>query len=233
MRVKFLVLILTFAPFAAMYAEEPRWHLGLGFSPDFCFRSVHNTGKDTQQERVKVGYTLGMWARHDFNDLLQMEFGLQYSSKGYTYNVVNPGFRSQTDPGSSPLSLPLGFYARRRFEYLDIPLKMNVTVAKLEKQSLHFTGGVAMNILLKEKNTGYQRFNAIGDIVEMSDIDNHTKSFNLTAFMGLGLDIRLKEKIHLQVDPLFRYGMVPVYKNDPAHTRLWSFGVNSTLYFRL
>lgn len=216
-----------------------RWEIGLGLSPDYCFRSIHNTSKSagavhdfndrSRSEEKRYGYTAGFWARYEHSDVLQFESGLQYSNKGYLYHITN-----MFDPSIPSIG---GNYVRHRFLYLDIPLKVNLTVAKLENQSFHFTGGIATNILLEQKNVNFYK-NSRGGTLDgkynaVYDASSLCRPINFTVFAGVGLDFTLSEKVHLQVDPLFRYGLVPVYKSDPIRTRLWSFGINTIMYIRL
>lgn len=198
-------------------------YVGAVFSPDVCYRKL--VLKDTisqipriifdyrnENEVIKFGYTAGINFGMNFNKHFGLELGVHHSSKGW-----------QQISTFSTFSFIINDL------YLDLPLKANFTFGKKQIKFLVSTGA-AVNIFLKETQTTVD--NSTGERRTNPSIYKNEK-YNISPFIGLGIDKTIHDKIHVKIEPIFRYGVLQIVKDKPITGYLYNVGCNIGMYFAL
>jgi hypothetical protein len=223
--------------------DARKWFLGCSFSPDLCYRKLSNGSGDptidgiiaarNKSEHLKLGFTTGLNVKYQFNEVVSFETGLMYSNKGYKLRTDNIIFGDQVDPGHTP-SAGGQFRVRYNYKYLDLPLKINIAFAREETYSFYFTAGVVVNVFLEQKNVStFTSPNQPKQVTSSGgELFQTNNSLNISPFIGPGVRFGLGKRLHMQVEPLFRYGLLPLY-NAPIKGYLWNWGLNTVLYYAL
>jgi hypothetical protein len=229
---------------ATSQAQDARkWFLGYSFSSDLCYRRLSNGSGDpaidgmiaarNKSEHLKMGFTTGLNVKYQFNDVISVETGLMYSNKGYKSRTDNIIFGDQVDPGQTPSSGGQ-FRVRYNYKYLDLPLKINIVFAREETYSFYLTAGAVVNVFLEQKNVStFTSPNHPKQVtISGGELFRTNNSLNISPFIGPGIRFGLGKRLHMQVEPLFRYGVLPLY-DAPIKGYLWNWGLNTVLYYAL
>ena len=230
---------LSLAVGTTAFAQDKSWWIGPAFSPDMCSRILQadaevakniKASRD-QNEHLKLGYTTGIMVRKNLGYISSMETGLLYSNKGFSA-VMPVIFGDQIDPmnginGTSTASV------QYHFKYVDLPVKINYLMVRLQHMDMFMATGVNVNCLVEQKTVMHVFRDPQPDETYTSYSTESWQRLNISPMLGMGVDIRLRESLHLQIEPLMRYGVLPVDENGLIRTRLWTFGINSILYFKL
>jgi len=217
--------------------NENRWSLGISFSPDLCYRSLTNSsGDDTYQiilqdrnssEFHKIGMTGGLNIKYSLSKKISFESGILYSNKGYS-SQGKFLFGDQIDPVTGVRSLGVITY---HYKYVDIPFKVNFVLTDLEKIHFYLTGGLVGNIFLKGKMEYYYT-DRDGTKHTEAILDYQSRKFNISPFIGIGIQLRKHKRTSIQIEPLYRRQLFSTH-NAPIHEYLWNFGVNAVVYYKL
>lgn len=217
--------------------------LGINFSPDYCFRSVNyqdgyrQAASFTNKQIPKFGFTSGINLKYNFSKHFGIQFGLQYSSKGYAFDLSDLTFGDMIDPRFGFIyqtqTLFEGTPAKfvYNYNYLDIPLIVEFIFVK---NKIHFiTGiGITTNILLSTSETAVSK-NINGDSKCYTfDMIGDYNALNISPTISAGVEYRLCNKINLRAAPTFQYGLIELI-DSPIHTHLWNAGFNISCFYRL
>jgi hypothetical protein len=229
--------------------EFKRLLFGVNISPDYCYRTLQNNdGSSTsskiielrnKNEGAKFGYTAGLNICYNISKHLGIEFGLQYSSKGYVNSNKNSDlvFGDQIAPRNGIVYSNTGVIVLTtskltyNHNYFDLPIRAILSFGHKRFQFITSLG-VTTNILLtatqtnisentngsKQRNTNDQRFNF--------------KILNISPLISAGIDYRLNNKINFRIEPTLRYGILKII-DTPVTAYLWTTGVNMTCYYKL
>jgi hypothetical protein len=231
--------------------DPAKFSIGFNFSPDFCYRSLHNKeggeGGDAviksrnSIEIEKFGYTTGLNINYTHSKRILFETGIQYSNKGYkTKNVaLDPG--SPTPDPAMPVRAQ-GIYS---YQYIGIPLRakfifgrgpiiMPIKKRKLgsDKFYMFLSAGFMTNFLV---NTRQVIIFEYADGRKTENKTASTKDFNkidISILAGMGSGYNISKKILLTWDPTFRFGLITP-KDSPIRERLWNIGVNFGIHYSL
>jgi hypothetical protein len=243
MKIRFLLICFTLHA-SLIFGQYGKWSLGFSFSPDICYRTLG--GPDSlenlirqrdQDEHMKIGYTTGLNLKHTVNSAISLESGILYSNKGYMYRPDEPlvfGSQINPAPGTTPTYSPVFVGIKYHFKYIDIPLKISFRMMRRERVSIYVTTGMVCNVLMEQKSSS---------IYILEDGKRHVNAYygnpryagsriNISPFIGQGLELSIRERITLQVELLFRYGIIPIY-DSPIRGYLWNCGLNGVLYYRI
>jgi hypothetical protein len=238
---KKLFILIAAIPFLAN-AQEPKKgkankniSIGFSFSPDYNFRTLRNNDGSSSSEMVidqrnnlekgKFSFTTGVNLNVRVSGKLEFQTGLLYSNKGYRTPKRATDFQS-------PLpDEPTHIKSDRRFNYLDIPLKLNF-VSGGNKIRFIAGAGIAANIFLDESDI-VTLFYASGNEKEMDQSSGFDyNKFNLSSLLSAGIEFKLKKNLFFRVEPTFRYGLLKII-DQPVTAHLWNFGVGLGVYGRL
>ena len=222
----FSLLFLSLRGFSQADTKDSKFQLGLIFSPNMCGISTNVPNNNLVP---KFGYSGGINICYTINSVFGFEFGLQYANKGYRIkeeDIPAPFFGGNTQD-------VVKVRAADNYNYLDIPLKLNIMAGK---NRLRFIGsvGVITGIFLlasQERKTTYSD----GSVKSTRIVSSNYLSYNpigLSPTVSAGIDYKISAALHLRIEPAFRYGLIkPESTNYRAN--LWSAGINIGAYFTL
>ncbi|HQW12809.1 MAG TPA: outer membrane beta-barrel protein [Saprospiraceae bacterium] len=202
-------------------------------SVDYNYRSLKNTSGETAYDAVikmrdareedRTGFTVGLNLGYNVNSSFGFETGLLFSQKGY--NTGDIAF----DFGSDSLKYPEKYHVSHVFNYLDVPLRMNVFFGK---GKLRFLGslGVIGNFMVGQKQLLTNVYhNGATEEVDQSDAYSY-KKIGFTPTASIGIDLRIKKYYYFRLEPVIRYGVTAINSGEVAD-RLWNAGVRASVYY--
>lgn len=209
--------------------------IGINFSPDYCFRTLTNGlgpfGDSiikfrNNYEIPKFGYTFGLNLSYKINNHFYFETGLQYSNKGYQTKLYHVDWVTQ-----QPERLPDKMQFFYNDIYLDIPAIVNYVLINKRFQWL-IGFGITANLFIREtQNTTYEYLD--GTIDKFFQVNQSPfGSIALSAVVSTGLSYKINEKMKIQMEPTFRYGL-PGMTTSPISASLWSAGLNISYFYKI
>lgn len=254
MRTLTLFVILTllrhssFAQGELLENESPDIHriqLGISASPDICFRTLKINNENeisalslndrNKNERPIFGYSSGLALCYNIDRHWGIETGLRYSNQGFVYVMSDLTFGDQIDPVYGLMhptqeTITEVIY-RDNFHDVDLPVRVVFTAGR---NKLRFVSslGVNTNVFINATRTMVVK-HANGSTDRSSQphpINYDVVNFSPTA--SIGMDWRMSDKMHLRVEPTFRYGLLKI-SNTPIAIYLWNSGMNVTCYYSL
>ncbi len=224
--------------FAQDTLRKRKFYIGAFASPDYSYRKLFNSdpgiGNFIKSERdsteiPKIAYTFGLDFLYKINKWIALSFGVQYSLKGYqTKNqtlVFGPPPRRG---GATILVTPTNDHLTYNYNYIDIPLRVDIYLSK-DKVAPFITTGIATNVFLYSKNISYLTY---ADGHRTSTSSSSTDNFSIINpqfQLGAGVDIALK-KSRLRILPIARVSVLSM-NSDPIKEYLWSAGLGISYLF--
>lgn len=227
---QFLTSLLIFSStiiFGQNAKQATKISMGYRFSPDYSFRTLKNSGGNSSTdlvinsrneiEKAKFGYTTSFNINFNFSDFLSFETGIEYSNKGYKTKEQNLIYfpPSASDPNKATI--------KYSYQYVGIPLQAKIVFGKSKARFISSAGfitnfliGVKQSIKLEYPDGKTEKRN-----------QSSTSGFNkidISPIVGIGVDYKLKDKIHVSVEPTFRFGLIET-KDAPVKEKLWSAGL--------
>ncbi len=226
----FLILLLSFLSintFGQNAKNATKISIGYSFSPEYSFRTLKNSGSNNYTdlvinsrndiEKAKFGYTTGLNINFHFSEMFRFETGFQYSNKGYKTKEQDLVY-FQNIP-SDPNKVTMKY----SYQYIGIPLQAKFAFGKSKTRFIS-SAGIVTNFLINVKNS-IKLVYPDGKTEIKSEFS--TSGFNkidISPIVSIGVDYKLKDKIHLSVEPTFRFGLIET-KDAPVKEKLWSAGL--------
>ncbi len=168
---------------------------------------------------LKIGIRLTHW--------LAIESGALVTYQWYEFKTTQPTPGLTYTPSSTPTD---SFISKEvnKYVYFNIPLALNFTMGKHRVKGI-ISLGTTFDFLVSQKisyvytyNTGGTRAGVINDHY------NNFNTFNLSPFLGVGIDCYLTKAVVLRIMP---YGQIQALKNidEPVSEYLYSGGINVSL----
>lgn len=223
--------LFSLSGFSQSSSEQPfkRFYLGVGGSADVCFRTLkingisnavfeENVRYRNDNEIPKIAYSAGAQLGYMLKKRWGLELGIQYANLGYETKWKD--ISSSTNPSEYKK-------IRYNFHYILVPLKANVF---LGERKLRFVAGagLAAGFFLYERHTFL--YTNLGD--SKSNMNYIYNPFNLFVVANVGADLKLNERLHLRVEPYYRYGLLEIL-NSRISAHLWNAGFNIALNMEL
>ena len=211
----------VFEEIAIEYLElkEGRSNLSIGFSfaPEYAYRTTKTTdvvGKSllpaSEDETAKFGFTAGLSLDYRITNWLSFETGMLFSNKGYALNKNE-----------------IKSYS---IYYLEVPLMSKFYFAEWQGIRYYASGGVVPAFYLSSKIKSANK-----DLNNTSIYPAGSTKFNKLNFagaLGLGAQYEFNTHLFLNVEAAYKHAFSPM--DDLALQRkLYSFGLDFTLYYRL
>jgi hypothetical protein len=235
----FPLLLITSTSFAqdiqspAPKTSQKKIQIGVNVSPDYCYRTLGNpSGGDTAAaiigrrngfETSRIGYTAGVSLQYRINDLISLEGGVQFSSKGYEIDNIRVTDYNNPQGGDEAKLI-------YEYQYIDIPLKANFFIGK---KRLRFIGstGIAANIFIADKSTlKYTKVDKPDESVPR--LSGAPNMLSLSSLVSAGIDYKINDWMNVRIEPVFRYGLIKMY-DAPIGQHLYSAGLNVGWYVAL
>jgi hypothetical protein len=114
----------------------------------------------------------------------------------------------------------------QNFSYLEVPVMVKYKAID-RKMDVNFIGGISYNMLVG--NSAFSYVNGEKFVIGKTDNMNPT---NFSSSFGLGLEYFLWEKISLNIEPTFRYYLLPLGETTGTSSHPYSFGFFSGLSYK-
>ncbi len=181
-----------------------------------------------QREKIGFGFDVGAKVGLRVTSFLSIETGIHYARKTYTEKAKNLRFGSQWN-GNGFDSVDNGYYIKTTdvYHYIDLPIGLNFNFGKKKIKGLVNTG-VNFNFLVKKN---HQIKSNIPGVTNRNSADRFPfEQFNLSPFLGIGLEYEISNLMSLRIMPT---AQIQALKNidTPITERLWSAGINTCLLF--
>jgi Outer membrane protein beta-barrel domain len=216
--------------------QSKKLRLGVNFAPEYSYRSLSVNKKDApiefivpirnDNEKAIIGFSLGANASYQLNNLLNIEFGINYSAKGYKINAQALTFEDQL--GTSGFGQITG---SSKFHYIEIPIKLGFTFGEKKTQFIAAVG-ITTGFLLSNKNNLSIKY-PDGNIENFTNNGGITyRKLNINPTIAVGLNHNINSKSNIKIEPTFKYGIIAI-ADAPIKERLWSIGINIGYYISL
>lgn len=233
--------IFVYAQDSTKTKKASRFFIGVNFSPDYCFRTLKNTDgsaistmiydNDNKIQTAKFGFSSGINACYIITKHISVDLGVQYSNKGYQTAENTLIFGPPPRRGFINTTLPTSGKIIYRYNYLDIPLKVNFVFGK-KKLRLISSIGLTTNIFVSETNSFVGKYSNGSSFKNSStSTSGHTK-VNLSPTISCGIDYKINERMFFRIEPTFRYGILNTV-DAPIAEYIWNTGLNVSYYFGL
>lgn len=215
-------------------AEDRPWQLGFSVSPDLGYRHLTNQsgGSNTNviissrrnSETPAFGYSSGLHLRYTANARLFLEAGLQFSNNGYRMKELSIISATYQTIGKADV--------RIRHQRLDIPLRL--VFHPVEDSRFTLGAGLLYNIPVEVKVITELRYTDGSSETLISGGEQYGDGKNgLSALFSAGYLLPLSKQWMLSGELMHRAGLMNISPGKPIGTRLWNFGLNLGLYYRL
>jgi len=234
-------------PVSTATVEVKKLQIGVNISPDYCDRILINSSGNedlastielfNDMETGKFSFTSGLNLNYKVNRKFGLETGIQYSNKGFAFRMDDLFFGDQIDPrygfvyDSISGPIPSSIKYRYSFHYIDIPIKVFVTLG--EKRLKFVTGiGITTNILLKATQTYISEFENGDKERDTRKQPNDPNPINFSGTASAGVAYNLSNALEMRIEPTFRYGLLKLFDSEIA-SHLWNGGLNISCYYTL
>lgn len=224
--------------------------IGVSISPDYCFRRLSSNWTDDKlldernsNESPKIGYTLGLTFNYMISNRFGIGSGLLLSNKGYQSEVsdfnygdmldIRSGFIYNTNYSSNLQSASFIY----NDYYFDLPTNIVFFFGEGNLR-LIVNLGLTTNILMKTKTTRILSYTD-GTVDKSSSYNSDKFFYNFSTMLSLGLEVKIKNKNFIRIEPGFRYGILKnkdhFFNNRDYYVgeNLWNVGLNISYYFGL
>jgi hypothetical protein len=215
----YLLTLIPFGSFGQGKADFNKFQIGLNVSPDYCYISIVGPN-----EIPKGGFTAGLNAAYNFKDDFGIEWGLQYSNKGFQTKIMNV---TLIDPDPSAPSQVQFIY---NLDFIDIPLKANFYISKKKNIRFFTSAGITTNVFLNAKQTNIFVYTDRTERETLNLTDNDIRKLNLTPSLSLGFDYTFNDNSQIRIEPILRYSVFKMV-DFKLSGNLISTGLNISYFF--
>ena len=223
-----------------------RFEIAFSISPDLCYRTLEIAiptavgaslvyDNREKNEVIKPGFTTGINGCYSANNRIGIEAGLLFSDKGYNYKWSSISLGSPLDPrfgfNGDTNNILVKMKQNYHNYYFDIPVSVKYFWGK---NKIRFVGqlGITANLFIKESVTTLFEYSQ-GDRDRSSEESNyHYEALNISPFAGFGINYQLSPALSVSAEPVFRYGVLRIIKNEPLTAYLWNAGLNLSFRYR-
>jgi opacity protein-like surface antigen len=245
MRIFLLILIFSSCVVLAQKTDDSKpkkWAVGLSYSPDFCYRVSYEKSSlsalSNIDEKGKLGFTAGANLRYQLLDMIGIEFGALYSTKGQKMHAAANSWYAgpaNYDPSVPNSGLNGNITTPERkfnfsYQYLEIPLKVNVYLIN-SRLKIFPSIGCSANIFMGRKTTTtflYDDGHKEKEISHTYDRKNIPSS-EFALLLGVGVSYDLNQKLFVKLEPSYRTFIRPLV-DSPISGTLYSIGANAGIY---
>jgi hypothetical protein len=223
--------------------------IGINGSANYTYRILNNQNNDDEMtddiirhldefENPDLGFSAGISFDTNLSKRWKLEIGFTVSDQSYTYYISDQAltFGDQVDtrrgftiePGT-----PLRSYENQRtFRYVGAPVG---AVYRIGFEKVKFVGnlGVMPQFLIEARN---DRTVTYPDGSQEKSADDNTEqfeNFNISPYVGFGLELSVSQAVALRLQPIVRYGIIELEDQSPWSTNLYSSEFNIALYYSL
>jgi hypothetical protein len=214
------------------------FRLGINFSPEFTYRklsiaqpdNIHSKGLKKLREDTEIpmfSFTTGIFSEYKFAKRISVKFALHYTLKEFkTNNLVI----SEPNPNYSNLE---NYVIIRKHRYFGIPISLSFYYVDKPKIQMFITVGSDLDYLYSvssksiKKYEEYTEWEERGNFVEIKPYNLFSPSLIVSA----GIDWQFTNKMSIRIEPIFRWGLITLIKDDILYEHFYNVGVNFSLFY--
>jgi len=231
------------------------WTIGAQLAPNYSYREMKNNTTELPSdyynsvEKALLTFSGGVNVNFKVNKRFSFQSGINYAQFGQSssllYAEANPvtgsAYAVATSAGiirPQPASIgqisngyryvdKLGNIINtnaaliQNFNYIEIPFNSKFKLID-SKFDLNLLGGISTNILFSNK-VFFKENNVKSYIGETENLNKIRYSTNF----GLGMDYAISSKVNINLEPVFKYSLVPINKNPEINNYPITFGLYS------
>lgn len=184
----------------------------------------------SRNEREKPDYATNVGFRFGVNATkwFAIETGVEYGYNSYGYKLDNLLF-GQNWNGNSFDSASASVKFKAQYHYINVPLALNFTIGSKKTKAIISAGSYFSFLVNRTSRSSITFSNSSTPYV--SDNTALFQSFNISPFLGIGIDYQINSLMSLRVMPLVQFQALQNYRDAPITERLYSGGINISLNF--
>ena len=195
--------------------------LGVRFSPDLS-SAIVTDALFPDNSSLSFGFTTGLTALLPLSEAVILESGIYYARKTYKETDIK-----LTDIHGNLIDVA---WYKSDFNYLDIPLKLNINVLQSDVNMFISFGGSAGFPLSNSSRQKIKLDDGTEEIHEENGPD--LEKMNFSAIIGIGIDYVVSPKFTLRAEPVYRQSLTSAIESDTRYY-LYSSGLNLAVLYRI
>jgi len=235
--------------------KKKNWTIGAQLAPSYSYREMKNNTTELPSdyynsvEKALLTFSGGVNVNFKVSKRLSFQSGINYAQFGQSssllYAEANPATGSAYAVATSagiikPQPASIGQISNgyryvdklgniintnaaliQNFNYIEIPFNSKFKLID-SKFDLNLLGGFSTNVLFSNK-VFFEQNNVKSYIGETENLNKIRYSTNL----GIGMDYAISSKVNINLEPVFKYSLVPINKNPEINNYPITFGVVS------
>ena len=229
------------------YGKKGNLLYGIHIVPEFIFPGNDQVNKELGIELTGrylmndfylesgLGFTI---SEEDGNFTIDYE---QYDSVGYYYKVNSfsidessgqPVFNTDLEAVFDTVNYTASEVTRNTYTYLYLPLYAGIKLYEFKKLSLNLQSGIIYSIMISQSEPDASYSNDKATQITISNENSSRITSNWLVSGSLGLHYQINPAIGLNIEPMIKYYLKPVYEQryDPKAT--FGAGVRVGMYFK-
>lgn len=195
------------------YAPEYASVISKGESNPYLENNLRRISKENPE--AKYGDTKGFYIGQEVNERWSIEIGLSHSSRGYQtpkevfdYDLWDFDY----EYSSGFVNGITHFRTEHNYRYIGIPIGLNYKSRKGRLKCI-VTVGLTPEMRLDSELTFFQYFEDGRILPRTLGVSSRSNLFNLTPYLGSGIEYQLFPKILIRAVPTVRWGTSAVVKH--------------------
>jgi len=188
------------------------------------YKIVKDARNGEDKSKTTYGFNLGFnYAKKHFicqTGISSTTFGEDFNYTVNTYNIDSSEIISYTN-----------YNKTNKYTYLEIPIILGYKFNK-DKISIYTKTGVMFGILIKAKGFTVDSNNK--DVIYAIDKNNNFTNPSYTLVVGAGVNIPIKSRINIFIEPLYRYNLKSIYNDTYCSSlKFKTWGITLGVRFNL
>ena len=230
------------------YGKRNNLVYGIHVVPELIF-----TGADQTNKGMGIEIT-GRYLWNDFYAETGLGFNMsdnnseykidyeQYDSIGYYYKVNSfsidessgqPLLNTDVEAVFDTIDYSHSEVTRNTYTYLYLPLYAGVKLYQFKKITLNLQAGLSYSILIKSNEPSVEYINDQATHISIVNETPSRISSNWMMSASVGLKYQFNPNIGLNVEPMLKYYIKPIYERDYKSKNTLGFGMRVGMYFKL
>jgi hypothetical protein len=225
-----------------------RWSIGMVATPGIAYRTLSVTGtsaiaptimhKRDQREDPRSNVCGQIALRYRLSPLFSLESGIGYALLGWQQNIDMSAFtfgdmidprRGFLYPTSDPI--PSSMRLLDSYHYVEIPVQVSLHLGHSRFRSVTSIG-ISTSYLARYSSTAITEYADGSHHRSSTEETSSFKQFGLFPTISSGVSYQVSDRMQLQVQPTFRYGVLNVI-DAPITANLWSAGLAFSAWLKL
>lgn len=244
----FSLLAYSPAKCQALPDTTSRWSIGVVVPPGIAYRTLSVTstsaiapttmhGSD-QREDPRPNVCAQIALRYRLSPLFSLESGIGYALMGWQQRIDVSAltFGDMIDPRRGYLYstsdlMPSAMRLLDSYHYVEIPVQASLHLGHSRLRSVTSIG-ISTSYLVRYSHTVITEYGDGSHHRNSTDLTSSFKQFGLFPTISSGVSYQVSDRMELQMQPTFRYGVLNVI-DAPITANLWSAGLAFSAWMKL